>query len=367
MMFMEASGQIYNLHSILDNAVDSGVKGLNVGIPFTIPGLNVPTGGIMKAMYYLIMGSSKTGKSSFLYDQFIFNLADRVLKGELNVDDVEIILYSLEIDRVMIAAKAAVRYLFKSKYILSSIKRLLGVYGPTPLGLAQVMKDPVFMRYLSIIDEITTIFTKANPFDMYKYVEKRCAEQSVQYGVDKEGRPLHRFTNPKKIVIVAVDHVALIHEMPGDNLKKTIDGVSKLVFVDLKRQYGITPVVIQQVNPVKTGDGPKKLIYGHADVRDSKNTFQDCDICIAIGSPFHEEFSSVRYKNDLYYIKPDAASNQMGLKDRFRLFGIEKDRYGESAVKVASIYVGEVGLFGDIPDPDVIDYTKYEFEKWQRL
>jgi hypothetical protein len=364
---MADSVQTYNLSGILGDAVEKGRQGYNIGIPFTIPRLNMPTGGIMRGMYYLILGASKTGKSSFLYDQFIFNLADLIMTGKLDIDDVEIILYSLEIDRVMIAAKAAVRYLFRHKKILTSIKKLLGVYGKTPSALVSVMNDKGFQKYLNIVDRITTIFTIANPAMMYNYIKKRCEEQSYAYGKDSEGRILYKFRNEKKIVIAAVDHVALVHEMPGDSLKKTIDGVSKKVFVDMKRQYGITPVVIQQVNPVKTGEGQKKLIYGHGDVRDSKNTFQDCDICIAIGSPFHEEIASVRFKNNMYYIRPDAQNNDMGLLDRFRLFGIEKDRYGDSAVKIASAYIGEVGLFSGIAEPDEIDYEFYELKEWQRL
>lgn len=361
---MEDLGRTYSLTKALGKAVQDGIDGFNQGLPFTINKLNAPVGGIMRGMYYLILGASKAGKSSFFYDQFIFNLADRVVSGELDADDIEVILYSLEIDRVMISAKAAVRYLFIHKNTLTGIKKLLGVYGKPPKDISNIMKDEGFIRYLEVIDKITTIFTSAKPMDMYDYIHKRCVQQSVQFGVDALGKPLYHFKNRKKMVIAAVDHMALIPELPSSTLKKTMDMVSKMIFVDLKRQFGLTPVVIQQVNPEKKGEGPKKLIYGHADARDTKNTFQDCDVCIAIGSPYHEEISSVRFKNSMYYIKPTEENNNLGLLDRFRLFGIEKDRYGGSAIRVAAAYVGENGIFRDIENPEDLNYEKYEFKKY---
>ena len=114
----EPTGKTFNLSSLLQDAVQRGYEGLNVGIPFTVDRLNRPTGGIAKGMYYLILGASRTGKSAFLYDQFIFNLVDLIYDDKLKVEDVEVLLYSLEIDRVMIVTKAAIRFLFYRKRML---------------------------------------------------------------------------------------------------------------------------------------------------------------------------------------------------------------------------------------------------------
>lgn len=366
---MGQPGATFNLQKLLDEAVTRGYEGLNVGIPFTVNKLNIPTGGIAKSMYYLILGPSRTGKSAFLYDQFIFNMADRIYDGKMKIEDVDIILYSLEIDRTIIAVKAAARFLFKRKKILTHVKKVLGVEGKTDPELYRILtKDEDVRRYISIIDQILDIFTYADPGIMHRYIKKKCESQSIIYGKDPEGKDLFRFKNPNKIVIAAIDHIALSSAgRKGDSTKDTIDVISKRVFVDLKRQYGVTPVTVQQINPQKSSDGNKKIVYGHADARDSKNTFQDCDVCISIGSPFHEEFKSVNYKGELYYIVPDETNNYMGLMDRFRMFGVEKDRYGTSNLLVPAAFAGEVGAFASIQEPADVRYEYYSFSEWQRL
>lgn len=364
---MAQLGKTYDLLDILDESVERGYQGLNIGIPFTVSKLNRPIGGIAKSMYYLILGASRTGKSAFLYDQFVFNLVDKIVAGELKEEDVEIVLYSLEIDRNIIVTKAAIRYLFLHKNVLTTTKKLLGVHGKTPDALYGMMKDEGLRNYLKVLNRVLTVFTRATAVSMHKYITKRCIDQSLSYGQDAEGNKLYMFKNPNKLFIVAVDHIALVQEGSGDNLKKTIDLVSKRVFVDLKRQFGITPVAVQQINPQKAGDGQRKPIYGHADARDSKNTFQDCDVCLSIGSPYHEDFASINYKGQVYHIVPSEINNFQGLGDRFRLFGVEKDRYGTSNLRLASAFVGEVGLFTGIPDPNDVIYSKYNFEKWQKL
>lgn len=360
-------GKTFKLQSLLDNAVKRGYEGLNIGIPFTVDKLNLPTGGIAKSMYYLILGAPRTGKSAFLYDQFIFNLVDLIYKGKLNIEDVEIVLYSLEIDRVMIVAKAAIRYLFIHKKTLTSIKKLLGIKHKTDKELYELMKDKGLRDYINILDTILSIFTTASSISMHMYLEQRCKSQSESYGKDPEGNDLYMFKNPNKIFIAAIDHVALAKETRGENTKRTIDTISQKVFVNLKRQYGIIPVVVQQVNPQKTGDGQKKPIYGHSDARDSKNTFQDCDVCISIGSPYHEDFDSINYKGEIYHITPSEINNWNGLEDRFRLFGIEKDRYGTSNLRIVSSFIGEIGKFESLPDPLEVQYDKYKYKEWKRL
>lgn len=359
--------ETYNLSELLIKTVNDGHNGLNIGIPFTINKLNIPTGGITKGTYYLILGASKTGKSSFFYDQFIFNLADRIFIGELSIKDVEIILYSLEINRTMIAAKAAVRFMMLKHKILTNIKRLVGVYGKTPIEIVELVKDKDFIKYINIVDTITTIFTKAKPSEMYEYIYKRCVDESSIYGYDNSGSPLYSFKNKGKLLIVAVDHIALINEVSNSTLKRTLDMVSKDIFVSLKVMFGITPVVLQQVNPEKTIENATKIIYGHADARDTKNTFQDCDLCIAIGSPYHENIKNVRFKNSQYHIIPSDETNGKGLLDRFRLFGIEKDRYGDSSLRVAAAFIGETGYFSDMDEPELINYDKYLLNNYKKI
>jgi len=343
---------------IFNRKVKQGEEGLEKGILFTHDRLNHKIGGITKNTYFLILGKSKSGKSSMAYDQFIFNIVDRAIKGiEFSIDDVEIYLYSYEITMVKIYAKAAARWLYINKGIVTHPKQILGMEGPADEGLYKHLYGSELQQYLAVIEKVVTILTNSNPVEMGNTIDAACKEQSEVIGFDKEGNALYEFKNPKKKMLVAIDHMSLVPMLNKTKLKESVDFLSNRVLRYFKEKYPITTVLIQQITP----SGEPKKYYGHDDARDTKNTFQDCDVCISVNSPYHEGFEGVDYGGGKYYIKPVIGGDAF-IGDNLRLLSIEKDRMGNSGHRVASLFIGQMGIFTNIEGPKKINYSNYKFK-----
>lgn len=340
-------------------------EGKNEGIPFTSKRLTDLTGGILKGFSYLIMGPSKTGKTSFLYEQFIFNVIDRIIKEELKEEDVRIVLYSLEMNDLMFMFKAASRWIFNNvkyedKAVITDTKQLLGNNGPPHPLLLDALKSKELLSYLGLVQRIVTFLGETSSQSMFNFVASDCVNRSILIGKDESGKNKYKFINPNLLYIVAIDHVSLVIKEPnGPSEAKLIIDDTSTNLRRLKNAFGITPAFLQQITPPPNNGGIKKLTLGHAELRDSKNTFQDTDFCLSLGSPFHDHIKAINYKGGVYQIIPDEDNDNVGIGDRLRLISIEKDRYGASSVRIAVAYLGEIGLFADIAPPSELNYEYY--------
>lgn len=345
--------------------VKKALNGENTGIPFTIQALNRLTGGILKGYSYLIMGKSGTGKTSFMYEEFIFNIVDKIISGEMREEDVRIVLYSMEMSDIMFMFKAAARWMYfnrvyEDKRILTDTKQLSGAYGIPPAVLAEQLESDELIEYLELLKRVIVFLTVTTPTEMYNYVGTDCTKRSTLIGKDDSGRSKYAFNNPNQVYIVALDHISLVtkDEKSDSEKKKIIDDTSSYLR-RLKNGFGITPVILQQITPPPQNGGIKKLTMGYQELRDSKDTYQDIDFCLSLGSPFHDQIKAVNYKDGIYHIMPGEDNGNNGLQDRLRLISVEKDRYGNSSMRVAASYLGEIGLFRDIAPPDEVKYEVY--------
>lgn len=345
--------------------VSKAEAGLNEGIPFTSNKLTELTGGILKSYSYLIMGPSKTGKTSFLYEEFIFNIVDRVIKGEMKEEDIRIILFSMEMNDLMFMFKAAARWIFynvkyEEKSVITDTKQLLGSNGiPHPI-LLQALKSKGLLTYLERLKRIVLFLSETTPQGIMTFVSNDCGKMSTLVGQDAAGKNKYSFNNPNLLYIVAIDHISLVikDDKGPSEIKNIIDDTSTNLR-RLKNAFGITPAFLQQITPPQNNGGIKKLTLGYAELRDSKNTFQDTDFCLSLGSPYHDQIKAINYKNGVYHIIPGEDNGGVGLADRLRLVSIEKDRYGVSSIRIALSYLGEIGLFKDIKSPEEVNYEFY--------
>lgn len=342
----------------LVRVIKEGEEGLNRGLPFTVTKLNNSLGGILKKTYYLILGKSKTGKSSFLYEEFIFNVLDLVSKGTLELEDIEIYLISYEISIEMILAKAAVRWMLTRMKTLSDTKQITGAHGKAHPEIYKLLYSEELKLYLDKLQKILRVLNDGTPDTITTSLNKKFMS-ICDTDIDEDGGQIYKFKNKNKKVIVGIDHLGLTPKSGGMSLKDTMDTFSAYLF-KLKNIFPITVAVVQQVTPTKTDGGQKKIVYGHEDARDTKNTFQDCDVCISIGSPYHEEYRSFTYRGGLYHVRPDESNSYLGLEDRIRVIAVEKDRYGNSGFRTSAGFIGEVGMFVDMEEPEEVNYDKWK-------
>jgi hypothetical protein len=348
------------MHKISDDFflhVERGKEGNNQGFPFTIAPINELVEGILASTYYLILGPSGSGKSSLLYEQFILNFVDKVYAGKLKAEDIVILLFSLEISPVKFYSKAIARFIYKKYKLLISTRDIANSKGNASNKMYEYIYSKETKRYLDVLDTIVKVYTKATPVSAYKALQVTLAPLSEKVGTDSEGNTIYALKNPKLKVIAALDHIALPEGAPGDNLKMTIDTMSKKVFVKYRNSHGVIPVVLQQITPNE--DNMKKVVYSHKDARDSKNTYHDCDVCLSIGSPMEAEKESIQFKGQMFHVIPSENNDYRGLENRIRVIAKEKDRDGESFLRVVVGFVGECGMFTDLGPAESVNYEFY--------
>jgi len=151
--------------------------------------------------------------------------------------------------------------------------------------------------------------------------------------------------DPSIITIIVIDHIGLLKptkEYP--NKKARIDKMSdELRFA--RDFYGFTPVVVSQFNRdianimrIKNGDVEPQL----EDFKDSSSTQDDADIVMAL-------FDPMRYKVE------DPSGYDLGkLRDQFgakyfRSLRLIKNSYGEDDVRVGLGFLGQIGMFKELP------------------
>ena len=156
---------------------------------------------------------------------------------------------------------------------------------------------------------------------------------------------LEAIFNENEITIVVIDHIGLL-KLTKDQptKKKAIDKMSdELRYA--RDFYGYTPVVVSQFNRsisnivrLKNGDVEPQL----EDFAESSSTQNDSDIVLTL-------FDPMRYK------VPDPSGYDLNkLRDEFgakyfRSLRLIKNSYGEDDVRIGLGFLGQVGMFKELP------------------
>jgi len=330
--------------------IEDGKLGLNTGFPFRLGGDLSKHLSIVPGKYYLIGALSNVGKSSFLYDQFLFNMHDKATTGNFNV---HIDIYTPEISPAVIIVKAMCYWLFTRKGILTTPKLLMSEGALTiPSHIEELIMSKECVDYttalvnrISFYTYITISNLKRNTFNYLKTNGKLTIEdrQIVKYEPH----------NQKDVYMVAIDHIGIASSIGGANKKQTIDDISKFLFT-VRNPTKLIAIVVQQITPTKDYTPEQRVLPGHTDLRDSKSTYEDADIMIGIGSPYREGIAL--YGG--YKIIPRSAADSDGLKGRFRVINIMKNRDGDINILTPTFFFGEIGYFGYIGKESVVDYKK---------
>jgi len=323
-------------------AVDAGRLGFNKGLPHGFDRLVEYIPDIQKSTYYLCGGESGVGKSAFAYNTFMLNPLDYYLgvKDNMNIK-VDVLLYSFELTKEKVLVKAVCRDIYKTHGILLDINYALskGKYRISDEHYKLVKESADRLEQISDCVHIWDIPT--NPTGVYKNIIDFASKNGSGIGDFTNGNTILNYKphHSNHYVIVIIDHISLSLKERGFNTKDIIDKLSEYLVL-LRNKLGITPVVIQQLNRSMSSTDRFRLERVEpqlSDFKDSGNTIQDSDIVMALHSPHRYEMNTHR-KYDI-----------TKLKDRFRQLGILKNRDGESDKNLGMLFVGECGLFKELP------------------
>ncbi len=339
----------------LDDEVNKGLAGRNNGIPMGFNRLNRYI-GIRKGIYTLIGGLTGSGKTSFLDDCYVLNPVDWMLseEGKKSGVSLKIIYRSMERSKVYKLAKWVSRKIFLDHGVIIPVPKLLGwteTMTKDEHDLFLLTKD-----YIGEILEIVTIIDgPENPVGIAKELKAHAEERGTIEEVSKYNK-VYIPNNPNELTEVVIDHIGLLKTTKELNTKKQlIDKMSdELRFA--RDFYGYSPVVVSQFNRdisnpirIKNGDVEPQL----EDFKDSSQTQDDADVVLAL-------FDPMRYKvADPSGYNLDKLVDSYGAKF-FRSLRLIKNSYGEDDIRIGLGFLGQVGMFKELPRKKDMTDNDYE-------
>ena len=339
----------------LHKEVQFGLSGRNNGIPMGFDRLGRYM-GIRKSMYYLVGGLTGSGKTSFIDDCFVLNPFDWYISKENKTNiKLKIIYRSMERGRTYKLAKWVSRKIFLDQGIILTVNKLLGWAGE------KMTKDEhdLFLAYKDYIDQMSEVITiidgPENPVGVAKELKAYALGRGRIEQVDEYNKK-YIPDDENEITLVILDHIGLLKTTTTQPTRKAaIDKMSdELRYA--RDFFGYTPVVVSQFNRdisnptrIKNGDVEPQL----EDFADSSQTQNDADVVLAL-------FDPMRYKvadpsnYDLAKLK-----DEFGAK-YFRSLRLIKNSYGEDDIRVGLGFLGQIGMFKELPRKDKITDADYE-------
>lgn len=340
---------------LLKTEVEKGLQGKNGGIPMGFDRLNRYV-GIRKGMYYLVGGLTGSGKTSFIDDAFVLNPVDWALSKEGLASGVKVKVWyrSMERSRTYKLAKWVSRKIFIDQGIIIPVGKLLG-------WTDRMTKDEhdLFLYYENYIEQLSDIVTiidgPENPVGIAKDLKAYALERGEIEQLDKHNK-LYIPNDPNEITMVVIDHIGLLKLTKDQPTKKqAIDKMSdELRYA--RDFYGYSPVVVSQFNRdisnptrIKNGDVEPQL----EDFADSSATQNDADVVMGL-------FDPMRYKvADPSGYNLDKLVDSYGAK-YFRSLRLIKNSYGEDDVRIGLGFLGQIGMFKELPRKKDITDSDYE-------
>lgn len=337
----------------LKNEVQKGMDGTNGGIPMGFNRLNKYV-GIRKSMYYLVGGLTGSGKTSFIDDAFVLNPFDWYITQRDPKIKMRIIYRSMERSGTYKLAKWISRKIFLDHGVIIPVSKLLGWTG-------KMNKDEhdLFLMYEDYVEQMKEVITiidgPENPVGIAKELKAHAEENGEIIQLDKYNKK-YIPNDENELTIVVIDHIGLLKLTKDQPTKKqAIDKMSdELRYA--RDFFGYTPVVVSQFNrdisnPMrqKNGDVEPQL----EDFADSSSTQNDADVVLAL-------FDPLRYK-----VADPSGYNLEKLKDSFgakyyRSLRLIKNSYGEDDVRIGLGFLGQIGMFKELPKR--IDMTDADYE-----
>lgn len=337
----------------LKSEVQKGIDGRNSGIPMGFNRLNRYV-GIRKSMYYLVGGLTGSGKTSFIDDAFVLNPFDWYIMQKDPKIKLRIIYRSMERSGTYKLAKWISRKIFLDHGEIIPVNKLLGWTDKMSHD-----EHDLFLMYEdytnTMKETITIIDGPENPVGIAKELKAHAEENGEIVQLDKYNKK-YVPNNENEITIVVIDHIGLLKLTKDQPTKKqAIDKMSdELRYA--RDFFGYTPVVVSQFNRdisnivrLKNGDVEPQL----EDFADSSSTQNDADVVLAL-------FDPLRYKvPDSSGYNLDKLKDQYGAK-YFRSLRLIKNSYGEDDVRIGLGFLGQIGMFKELPKR--INMTEADYE-----
>ena len=338
---------------LLKEEIQAGLDGRNAGIPMGFNRLNRYI-GIRKRIYTLVGGLTGSGKTSFVDDAYVLNPFDWFISQDNPKVKLKIIYRSMERSRTYKFAKWISRKIFLDYGIIIPVGKMLG-------WTDKMTKDEhdIFLTYKVYMEKMEEVITIIDGPENPVGIAKELKEYALQNGrieqLDKHNK-IYIPDDENVITLVIIDHIGLLKTTKDLSTKKQVIDKMSDELRYARDFFGYSPVVVSQFNRdisnpirIKNGDVEPQL----EDFKESSQTQDDADVILAL-------FDPMRYK-----VADPSGYDLNKLKDEFgakyfRSVRLIKNSYGEDDIRIGLGFLGQVGMFKELPKRKDITDSDYQ-------
>ncbi len=338
---------------LLKNEIQAGLDGRNAGIPMGFNRLNRYI-GIRKRIYTLVGGLTGSGKTSFVDDAYVLNPFDWFISQDNPKVKLKIIYRSMERSRTYKFAKWISRKIFYDYGIIIPVGKMLG-------WTDKMTKDEhdIFLTYKDYMEKMEEVITIIDGPENPVGIAKELREYALQNGRIEQLDTHNKIYIPNDenvITLVIIDHIGLLKTTKDLSTKKQVIDKMSDELRYARDFFGYSPVVVSQFNRdisnpirIKNGDVEPQL----EDFKESSQTQDDADVILAL-------FDPMRYK-----VADPSGYDLNKLKDEFgakyfRSVRLIKNSYGEDDIRIGLGFLGQVGMFKELPKRKDITDSDYQ-------
>lgn len=330
------------------------LKGKVNCIPFPMPKLRSELPGFERGRYYLVTAATKSSKSQFTNDFFIYETIEYALMNHIKL---KVLYFMLEENKESVVERYMSHLLYEmsdGRWRISPVDlRSTDQNRPLPKECLELLFSDYVQTRLSKFEECVQMSYTSNATGIWKEVEKYAMDNGTiyrkpleitnEFGGKETVQQFDRYVpnDPEEYVFVIIDHLGLLTPERGEELWDSISKVSKLG-VKMRNRFNYSPVFIQQQSKFETLDAFKadKLEPSIVNLADNKYTSNECNVLLGIFSPY-------RYRLPKY-----RGYDICKLQDHIRFLSVIINRDGQCGAVLPMYYDGAVAHFSEMPRPE---------------
>lgn len=340
----------------LRKLIQEGLEDKNKGISLGLPRLDRYV-TLRRKMFYMVIGSSGSGKSALLHSHFILT----PLEQEGKNCKLKYILFSMERSKAYIHAKWLIRRIFLDTGTMIPLHTLLNWYGDKMTSEAISLVE-TYEDYFTFLEEHIEMYEGGrSPNDIFRIVNNYAIEHGHEEKID-EHKKIYISNNPEEMVVVAADHSGLVKTTANHPTKK--QAIDKLVedFQKFRDYYGYSDILVNQMNRDLSSPLYMKLDSFEPNLDSAKETGTTVEAADVVMSVFEPS----RYgTNDKFYGDVNKFRDPETGRKYFRSIKVLKNSYGIDDSSIGTVFQGEIGQYAELPKSSVIreSWKDYDYQE----
>ena len=311
--------------------------------------------GIEQDKYYLVSGSTKAAKTQITNYLFVYT---PILYAYEHPEQLRVKIFYFPLEEtpenITLRFMSYLLYTLSGKQIRISPMDLKSTNADKILDeeILNILKSDKYQKILKFYEDNVLFMSARNPTGIYKTIKdyadkngiihrKKVKITNKETGNTEEVEAFDYYEpyDKKEYVIIITDHVSLLNQERGMNLRETINKHSEYMMI-ARNNYHYIPVNVQQQSTETTNleaFKSNKIRPTMAGLSDSKYTAKDCSVMFGITNPFAFELPE--------YLGYDISK----LRSHARFLEIVLNREGESNDIAPLYFDGATNYFAELP------------------